>query len=144
MLTPEENLNASLTTCLLRGSSLIVSVILIVSGLHIASGLVRGLDLEKLHLESKAGVGRDNSSSTLGAVAIVRGHRERRLLPKAHLDDTFIPALDHFTDANSGNKGLATVNAGVKLLTAICQCTSVVHRDSVTNLWEVDSITSFK
>jgi hypothetical protein len=62
----------------------------------------RSVDFEQLDLEDKLRVRRDDAAGTARTVAKVRADGELGLFDQLHLHHTFVPALDHLREINSG------------------------------------------
>lgn len=66
-------------------------------------------DTQQFYIKEKVGIGRNDTTSTLLSICIVRRNIEHSTLSNAHLSNTFVPALDHLTYTDSKTKWISTI-----------------------------------
>lgn len=94
------------------------------------------VDSQKLNLEDKIGIGRNDAASSSRAIAVGRLDVENSLLALAHGDNALIPASDDLADANGELEWPASVQGRVELLAVALESAGVVHGQLVSLLGE--------
>src|ERR1700686_5595464 len=90
-------------------------------------------EAEQLHLEDQRGVGRDDPTCALGAVAQLGRNGELALAAHLHGRDAFAPAGDDLALAAGKLEGVAVVARGVELL-PVGEPARVMHAHELTLL----------
>ena len=83
---------------------------------------------DKLDVEDKSSVGRNNTWDAACAIGVVRGASECSFLSLGELADAFVPSADDLTDTDCELEGLSTLNTGIEDLT-VGEAASVVDLD---------------